>query len=174
MTLGNAISAHAAPELHHVGSESPQLVTRPRADLGQLGLFTLGPVAAWATIVTVSGPLVERPSRTSIQVDARRHMEVTVIAAMNHSCAPSTEIVVIPGPVVQLAVRALRNLAPGEELTFNYLTTEAAMHEPFDCRCGAPACFGRIAGFHHASPAQRIVLGHQAAPYLRSTERRAA
>ena len=37
-----------------------------------------------------------------------------------------------------------RDIAAGEILTFDYLYTESAIFEPFDCGCGAPDCRGRI------------------------------
>ena len=169
-TLTLPVDQHLAA----TASSAMHLVTHPRADLGQLALFTLDAITAGTTIVRVTGPLVTHPSRTSIQIDTNRHMEVTVIAAMNHSCAPSTAIAVVHGSVIQLVVRALHNLAPGAELTFNYLTTEDIMHEPFECRCGTPGCFGKIAGFRYASYQQRLALGNQPAPYLIQQERRAA
>jgi len=49
---------------------------------------------------------------------------------------------------------ALRDLAAGEELTFDYNATEWSMAEPFLCTCGA--CGGSVVqGFAHLDAAAR-------------------
>lgn len=58
----------------------------------------------------------------------------------------------------ELTVCALRDIAPGEEITFNYLTTESGMAVPFNCICGSSNCFGFIQGrnFLTRSQAERL------------------
>ncbi|MEZ6094838.1 MAG: SET domain-containing protein-lysine N-methyltransferase [Pirellulaceae bacterium] len=63
----------------------------------------------------------------------------------NHCCAPN---VGIKGQVVVLA---RRDIDAGEELTFDYETTDVAP-DPFDCSCGAPECRTRIDGDAWKSP----------------------
>jgi len=60
---------------------------------------------------------------------------------MNHSCAPAVVI-----DVTRQAVIANRDLAPGDELTFFYPSTEWEMARPFECCCGEPECLGWITG----------------------------
>ena len=55
---------------------------------------------------------------------------------VNHSCAAAC---LSPGFDFEIAVR---DIAPGEELTDDYGTLN--IEEPFDCLCGSPACRGRI------------------------------
>jgi len=57
----------------------------------------------------------------------------------NHSCDPN---VGVKGQVIVLARRAI---ACGEELTFDYETTDVSPM-PFECRCGVAECRGRIDG----------------------------
>lgn len=54
----------------------------------------------------------------------------------------------------ELTFRALRNISPNEEITFNYLTTESEMAAAFNCICGSANCFGFIQGRNFLSPAQ--------------------
>lgn len=39
---------------------------------------------------------------------------------------------------------ARRDIAAGELISFDYLSTETEIAEPFDCHCGAPGCRRRI------------------------------
>jgi SET domain-containing protein len=59
---------------------------------------------------------------------------------LNHSCAPNCEAVCQEG---RIWIVALRDLQPGEEITFNY-GYDLADYEEHPCRCGAPECAGFI------------------------------
>jgi SET domain-containing protein len=59
---------------------------------------------------------------------------------INHSCAPNCQAENIRG---RIWIVALRDIAPGEELSFDYgyPYSEWRLHP---CRCGAPECVGYI------------------------------
>lgn len=59
---------------------------------------------------------------------------------LNHSCAPNCEAVLDEG---RIWIVALRDIAAGEELSFNY-GYDLADYRDFPCRCGTPACVGFI------------------------------
>jgi hypothetical protein len=46
----------------------------------------------------------------------------------------------------QMELRAIRDIEPGEELTFFYPSTEWDMSTPFQCLCGSSQCLKRITG----------------------------
>jgi hypothetical protein len=56
----------------------------------------------------------------------------------NHSCAPNCEAICEDGRVW---IVALRDLQPGEEITFNY-GYDLIDYEEHPCRCGARECAG--------------------------------
>ena len=65
---------------------------------------------------------------------------------VNHSCDPNCESEVEDGEVF---IRAIRNIQPGEELTYDYaLEIEAEPSKKrralFACRCGAERCRGTM------------------------------
>ncbi len=60
-------------------------------------------------------------------------------APQNHSCDPNTAF-------VGLDVLALRDIAPGEELTLDFATLLSETSASFECRCGAAACRGTVSG----------------------------
>lgn len=72
-------------------------------------------------------------------------------APQNHSCDPNTRY-------EGLNVVALRNIFKGEELTLNYADFLDEHMEPFDCRCGAASCRGRVTGTPGNSVTQREAL----------------
>lgn len=88
------------------------------------------------------------PPRTPIQDMAAKCPWVFV----NHSCRPNAA-------VRGQALVATRDIAPGEEITFDYTTTESELAEPFHCRCGF--CDGQlIRGRTVAPSAQPAMAAH--------------
>ena len=59
---------------------------------------------------------------------------------LNHSCAPNSEAVCEDGRVW---IVALRDIRPGEEITFNY-GYDLDDYAEYPCQCGAPECAGYI------------------------------
>lgn len=60
-------------------------------------------------------------------------------APQNHSCDANTRL-------DGLDVRAVRDIAAGEELTIDYASLTGDDAPAFACTCGAPGCRGRVAG----------------------------
>lgn len=65
---------------------------------------------------------------------------------INHSCDPNCDAVVEDG---RIWIEALRDIAPGEELAYDYayvLDTphDAAARRAYPCSCGARACRGTL------------------------------
>jgi hypothetical protein len=80
-------------------------------------------------------------------VDATSHVEVGVLSSLNHSCDPNVRL-----DTCRMLVVAEREIAPGEEITYFYPSTEWDMAEPFECRCGSRNCLGVVRGAKHLSP----------------------
>jgi tyrocidine synthetase-3 len=77
--------------------------------------------------------------RDTVQHPDGDHIYHPLLAAAAHCCEPSCCI-----SFTDAAVVALREILPGEAITFDYETTEDAFANPFWCRCGAPGCRVRI------------------------------
>jgi len=65
---------------------------------------------------------------------------------INHSCAPNCDAVVEHG---RIWIETIRDIAPGEELAYDYAYTLEERHTPaakrrFPCHCGAATCRGTI------------------------------
>lgn len=81
-------------------------------------------------------------------------------AFVNHSCEPNTYI-----DTTKRAIVAICDIQAGDQITFNYLSSEDAMDSPFSCLCGSQNCFGTISGYCYLSDADRAKVSH-AAPWL--------
>lgn len=106
-------------------------------------LVTVEAIPAGTQVASFAGAArLAAPTRYTIQVSEREHVEdLGIFLNLNHSCDPSLWI-----DTATLTAHTLRDLAPGDELTFFYPSTEWEMAAPFDCLCGAAGCLGRIGG----------------------------
>lgn len=92
--------------------------------------------------------IIPSPTRTSIQINNHESIEESShIAHMNHSCVPNVLI-----DISQMELRAIRDIEPGEELTFFYPSTEWDISTPFQCLCGSSHCLKKITGAKYLSP----------------------
>ena len=78
-----------------------------------------------------------------VEVNERRAIDASrssdPLRFTNHSCRPNAVLRIRQGRV---EFYAMRDIAPGEEITVNYGETH---HEgKLACRCGAPGCVGAI------------------------------
>jgi hypothetical protein len=153
--------------------QAPIAKARVRRINGAYALLTDRPIATDEIVFVLEGEITEHPSKWSVQIGERKHLEPlshdpndvrSLIHFFNHSCDPSTCV-----NFEDLTVRALRDLEPGEEVTFNYNTTEYEMANPFNCHCNSKNCFGYVSGFKYLSSNRQLELISQLAPYLRVT-----
>ena len=90
------------------------------------------------------------PHTLLFHVEGDRYVDASVggndARFINHSCDPNCESDVVDGAVV---IRAIRNIQPGAELTYDYsLEIEAkptkARRALYACRCGTERCRGTM------------------------------
>jgi hypothetical protein len=79
-------------------------------------------------------------------MDWDRHVYFSEPACLiNHSCEPNTGV--RDNPVGGYDFIALKAIVEGEEITFDYATTEYVSVAVKDCLCGTRRCRGRSGGF---------------------------
>ena len=137
-----------------------------KSDEGR-GLFTKSDIRKGQLIAKMKGRFLEYATKHTLQIDEEHHLEGDITDFMNHSCDPNTYI-----DFDELAVRAAREIKEGEELTFNYLTSEWDMKDKFKCSCGSKKCYGEINGFKHLTDEQKNELGQFLSPFLRKKMKR--
>ena len=119
---------------------------------GCKGIFAKENISNGSIIFFLKGKITRRPTRYTIQMGCGRHLTTPASKKtndeldycwlyLNHNCDPNGYI-----NTDELTFRARRDIAAGDEITFNYLTTESELAAPFTCACGATNCFGLIKG----------------------------
>lgn len=132
---------------------SPKLEVRPVPEKGGGGLFALEEIPAGELLVVWGGELRTADQIVALQDGGNCHglqVEDGVYLwsirdgdagdYVNHSCDPNAWV------SGQISLLARRELRAGEEITFDYATTDASDYDTFECQCGSPLCRGVVTG----------------------------
>ena len=129
-------------------------------DTGQ-GVFATGSIPADSELVRYHGPLLRyaqtTPQTLAVQVGPDLYLGPSggPDDFVNHSCDPNAGLVVRGTDGRDVRLVALRPIAPGEQVTFDYSTTMDEDDFEFDCHCGAAGCRGRMRDFKHLPAATK-------------------
>jgi hypothetical protein len=130
----------------------PMAEARPAGSKGW-GSFAVEPIAAGVTVAAFGGHVTtgatlatlppERQGR-SIQIDDDLYLVSAELPEagdmLNHSCEPNLGLL---GASVLVTVR---EVAAGEELTFDYATCDSSDYDEFTCECETATCRGTVTG----------------------------
>lgn len=155
----------------------PHLI-RQRANSHGYGVFTTQPIAKGTHVLTMSGkrmPAAQvKDGMRAMQVDHDVYLVEDIAPGhdgsepqyldnyLNHSCQPNVGFV-----KGDLALVALRDIAAGEELLWDYSTSMNERGWSLPCYCGCERCRGRIASYCDLSESWRKELRPIALAYLR-------
>lgn len=117
---------------------------------------TLPGIKAYSSVQVLPDPAIASAPNSP---DERRHIELNSdLLYVNHSCDPNV-VFDVNGEEAQPTeedatgkwegrwrVRAEKDIAAGEILTFAYFSTEWDMDQPFSCLCGTERCIKTIKG----------------------------
>ena len=124
-----------------------------RSSIHADGVYTTHPIRKGAIVVEYTGPrltnaeadaIYEHSPRTYLfgTTDGEHVIDGDGIAAfINHSCSPNCEADEIKGRVV---IRAIRKIAAGEELAYDYNLYDGDLDDPAWCSCGSKRCRGSM------------------------------
>jgi SET domain-containing protein len=143
---------------------SPRPFAVRRSPIQGRGAFATRPIAAGTRLIEYTGERItpaEADRRYPDDAPGRHHTflfaiddDVVIDAAfggnaarfINHSCDPNCDAVIDDG---RIFIEAIRDIAVGEELAYDYAYVLAERHTPaakrrFPCDCGAATCRGTI------------------------------
>ena len=152
---------------------SPKLEARQHLNKGGWGIYARERVRAGELLTLWSGEVVSGDQlprlaaadyHYTVQVEENLYLvtmrEPETADLVNHCCDPNA------GISGQLALVALRDIAPGEEVCFDYAMTDGSPYDEFDCACGATHCRGRVTGSDWMRPELWKRYGNHFSPYL--------
>lgn len=152
---------------------SVKVAVRACSDKPGRGVFAEHPIEAGEVVAVWGGRIVDRATAEAIPPELRRYvvqvedeqflapLEPTDAAELvNHCCQPTC------GLSGQIALVALRRLMPGEEITFDYATTDSSAFLEFPVSCAKTPCRQRVCSDDWRRPdVQAMNCGHFS-PYL--------
>lgn len=137
---------------------TPKAEARATPEKGD-GSFAIAPIARGETVAVFGGYPVTRRELEALPAERRARsiqidQDLFLVSGerrepgdmVNHSCDPTCGM---RGDVV---VVALRDIAVGEEITYDYAMSDASDYDEFACRCGARRCRGVIRGTDWRAP----------------------
>ena len=116
------------------------------------GVFADEAILTGAEIMHYSGPLLSysetSPNTLALQIGPNLYIGESGNADdfVNHSCEPNAGMRI---KALEVKLIAIREIAAGEQITFDYSTTMDEDDFEFQCLCGSPACRGIIRDFKH-------------------------
>ncbi|CAH1250172.1 Hypp8799 [Branchiostoma lanceolatum] len=136
----------------------------PRADISGKCVVANTEIKAGTHLFTLYGDKLREPTPYTIQVASRAHIHPEgKLIFVNHSCSPNTRFQYTPS----WDLYAVRDILPGEELTFDYTTTEWQMAQPFQCNCCSTKCIHKVQGFYFLNSEQKSEREGVISPVIR-------
>ena len=152
---------------------SPKLEARSRPEKGGHGVYARQWIRAGELLVVWGGDIVTGDQfhyltplarRYSIQIEEELYLATTHTPEpadyLNHCCTPNA------GLSGQISLVALRDIAPNEEVCFDYAMSDGSPYDEFDCACNTPNCRGRVSGNDWARPELWERYAGHFSPYL--------
>lgn len=101
-------------------------------------------------ICQLTGKMQKHATAFTVQVSPHEHIVPLFGKYLNHSCSPNCYF-----EHTDRTFRALKPIKNGDEITFNYCTTEYKMASPFDCFCGSENCYHTVQGYKYLTEKQK-------------------
>jgi hypothetical protein len=134
------------------GYVSPKLEIRPSPNKGY-GMFARQAISEGETLGVFGGKAIDGVTFADLPPDQKNHsLQVAedvylvtdeqreAVDFFNHSCAPNA------GLRGQICLEAMRSIAVGEEVCFDYAMSDGSPYDEFECNCEAAECRRIITG----------------------------
>ena len=151
---------------------TPKAHTAPHGHVGH-GAFATEFIAAGEVIAAFGGRCVSRneldllpadQQSRSIQIEDMLYLagapEPEPADCVRHSCAPNT------GMHGNTVLVALRDIAPGEAITYDFAMSDGSDYDEFECACGSAQCRGKVTGNDWMLPDLQLRYRGSFSPYL--------
>jgi hypothetical protein len=154
------------------GHISSKLEGRLIPSKGGRGLFARERVRAGETLLVWGGDVVtgeqlswmsEEKHRLAVQIEEDLYLVTPNEGPadwVNHSCDPNA------GLIGQIVLVALRDISKGEEVCFDYATSDGSPYDEFECGCGARTCRNHVTGDDWKLPELQTRYAGHFSPYI--------
>lgn len=134
--------------------------------LSGTGVFAMKDISAGTILLAFEQSFVSQPTTITLRVDENVHQLATDLTAfenfINHSCDPTAMI-----DWDSLTLVAKRDIVTGQQITYDYVTSDWGGEDPFECSCGAYNCRKSINGVQSLSIEEQRRIIQFVSPYIR-------
>jgi len=154
------------------GHVSSKLEGRLIPSKGGRGLFARERVRAGETLLVWGGDVVtgeqlswmsEEKHRLAVQIEEDLYLVTPNEGPadwVNHSCDPNA------GLIGQIVLVALHDIQKGDEICFDYATTDGSSYDEFECGCGGRHCRTHVTGDDWKLPELQTRYKGHFSPYI--------
>ena len=154
------------------GFISPKLEGRLIDSKGGRGVFAREKIRAKELLVVWGGEVVTGESLADMSDDKRRvslqiEEDLYLVTGnegpadwVNHSCDPNG------GLVGQVVLVAMRDIRVGEEISFDYATSDGSPYDEFECGCGTKTCRRHVSADDWKLPELQARYAGHFSPYV--------
>jgi uncharacterized protein len=153
---------------------SPKLEVVPKPEKGGFGVIARQLIQAGEVLAQWGGRVITRDEFYRLPADTRANQAVQIDEGLflqslnwpdhtdyiNHSCAPNL------GLRDYHTLVAMRDIAPGEEVCYDYAMSDGGPEDEFTCACGASTCRGQVTGNDWQLPVLWMRYAGYFSPYL--------
>lgn len=130
-------------------------------------------------IFEYQAPIVYSPTKFTLQIDEGSHIDSLPEHEwryLNHSCDPNAKVADVSVNTTKtegkFSLIALRDILNGEEITFNYNTTEFEISSPFECNCQTAQCLEFIKGYKYLSNEEKNKIAKLSLHYVLNLDKK--
>jgi len=152
---------------------SPKLEARPFPEKSGYAVYACEPIAKGELLVLWGGRIIAESeldfdiphfNQRVLQIEEGLYIiqpePLEPSDYFNHSCSPNA------GFSGQIALIAMRDIEPDEEVCFDYAMCDGSPYDEFVCSCGTENCRGEVTGEDWKRPELRERYAGYYAPYL--------
>ena len=152
---------------------SPKLEARPFPEKGGYAVYAREPISQGELLVLWGGRIISESeldfdiphfTQRVLQIEEGLYIlqpePLEPSDFFNHSCSPNA------GFSGQIALVAMRDIEPDEEVCFDYAMCDGSPYDEFPCSCGSVNCRGEVTGEDWKRPELRERYAGYYSPYL--------
>lgn len=133
---GQRRNGAAGSALRFVGEHDPRLDIRASGIAGR-GLHAHREIRAGEEITPIRGQMTRVQTPYSVRITDEQHCEPHgFIRYVNHACVANA--LIDSSNTARPVLRAKADIAPGDEISFDYIENEGQIVGGFECQCDAP------------------------------------
>ncbi len=147
---------------------SDEIEAKKSSIIPQTGVFAKEDIRKWEVLVDIEANVVKRRVDYALQTGESSFLLASYIDNyINHSCDPNVRVKLYRGNEARVTFVALKDVKRGNELFWNFDTTEWDFGRGFVCKCGSRHCVGRVRGMKYLTDEQRKRITRIATPFIR-------